>query len=112
MATKITKEDFQAYLKVQNSGKTNMFDLRNVVKLSGLTRETILEIMTNYRKYKKRWEVIEDMKQKTDNDEEQKIKYQIYRKLDRAQALVNEIKELMKKIDLLPLNYPDTKTLK
>ncbi len=53
MATKITKEDFQAYLKVQSSGKTNMFDLRNVVKLSGLSREKILEIMTNYRKYKK-----------------------------------------------------------
>lgn len=53
MAIKITKEDFQAYLKVQNSGKTNMFDLRNVVKLSGLSREKILEIMTNYRKYKK-----------------------------------------------------------
>ena len=59
MATKITKEDFQAYLKVQNSGKINMFDLRNVVKLSGLSREKILEIMTNYRKYKKRWEVTE-----------------------------------------------------
>jgi len=57
MATKITREDFQAYLKVQNSGKINMFDLRNVVKLSGLSREKILEIMTNYRKYKKRWEV-------------------------------------------------------
>ncbi|HEY4482034.1 MAG TPA: hypothetical protein VI489_04210 [Candidatus Brocadiaceae bacterium] len=57
MATKITKEDFQAYLKVQNSGKTNMFDLRNVVVLSGLSREKILEIMSNYRKYKKRWEV-------------------------------------------------------
>ena len=102
MATKITKEDFQAYLKVQSSGKTNMFDLRNVVKLSGLSREKILEIMTNCRKYKKRWEVIENMKQKVDNDEEQKIKYQIYRKLDRAQELVNEIKELMKKIDLIP----------
>ena len=102
MATKITKEDFQAYLKVQSSGKTNMFDLRNVVKLSGLSREKVLEIMTNYRKYKKRWEVIENMKQKVDNDEEQKIKYQIYRKLDRAQELVNEIKELMKKIDLIP----------
>jgi len=59
MAITITKEDFQAYLKVQNSGKTNMFDLRNVVKLSGLSREKILEIMTNYRKYKKQWEVTE-----------------------------------------------------
>lgn len=108
MATKITKKDFQAYLKVQNSGKTNMFDLRNVVKLSSLSREKILEIMTNYRKYKKRWEVIENMKQKPDNDEEQKIKYQIYRKLDRAQALVNEIKELMKKINLVPSNEQQT----
>jgi len=59
MAIKVSKEDFQAYLKVQNSGKTNMFDLRTVVKLSGLSREKILEIMTNYRKYKKRWEEIE-----------------------------------------------------
>lgn len=42
------------------------------------------------------------MKQKPDNDEEQKIKYQIYRKLDRAQSLVNEIKELMKKNNLIP----------
>jgi exosome complex RNA-binding protein Csl4 len=58
MAIKITKEDFQAYIKVQNSGRTNMFDLRNVVKLSGLSREKILEIMTNYRIYKQRWGVI------------------------------------------------------
>ena len=52
------------------------------------------------------------MKQKQDSDEDQKIKYQIYRKLDRAQELVNEVKELMKKINLVPLNYPDDKTLK
>lgn len=45
-----------------------------------------------------------NMKQKPDNDEELKIKYQIYRKLDRAQALVNEIKELMKKINLITPN--------
>lgn len=45
-----------------------------------------------------------NMKQKPDTNEEQKIKYQIYRKLDRAQALVNEIKELMKKINLVPSN--------
>ena len=44
------------------------------------------------------------MKQKPNSDEEQKIKYQIYRKLDRAQKLVNEIKELMKKIHLVPSN--------
>ncbi len=42
------------------------------------------------------------MTQKIDNDEEQKTKYIILRKLDKAQTLVNEIKELMKKINLAP----------
>lgn len=42
------------------------------------------------------------MTQKTDNDEEQKIKYIILKKLDKAQALVNEIKKLMMKINLIP----------
>jgi hypothetical protein len=41
------------------------------------------------------------MTKKIDNDEEQKIKYMILKKLDKAQALVNEIKELMKKINLV-----------
>jgi len=41
------------------------------------------------------------MTQKIDNDEEQKIKYIILKKLDKAQALVNEIKQLMKKINLV-----------
>ena len=48
------------------------------------------------------------MKQKQDSDGDQKIKYQIYRKLDRAQALVNEIKELMKKINLIPSTSGET----
>ena len=41
------------------------------------------------------------MTKKIDNDEEQKIKYMILKKLDKAQALVKEIKELMKKINLV-----------
>ena len=102
MATKITKEDFQAYLKVQSSGKTNMFDLRNVVKLSGLSREKILEIMTNYRKYKKTMGGEKNMKQKIDSDEEQKIRELINKKLNQAQALIAEAKQLAQKINLLP----------
>lgn len=43
-----------------------------------------------------------NMTQKIDSNEEQKIKYIILKKLDEAQALVNEIKELMKKINLVP----------
>ena len=42
------------------------------------------------------------MTQKPDSNEEQRIKYIILKKLDKAQALVNEIKELMRKINLVP----------
>lgn len=48
-----------------------------------------------------------NMTQKIDSDEEQKIKYIILRKLDKAQVLVNEIKELMKKINLSPDSKAD-----
>lgn len=51
----ITREQFEAYLKVQKSGVTNMFDLPVVMRLSRLDRETIIGIMQNYeillRKY-------------------------------------------------------------
>ena len=47
----ITMQDFEKYLKVQHSGVTNMFDVRMVEQLSGLTREQILDIMQNYQKY-------------------------------------------------------------
>lgn len=43
-----------------------------------------------------------NMTQKIDSDEKQKIKYIILKKLDKAQTLVNEIKELLKKINLAP----------
>jgi hypothetical protein len=44
----ITKEQFAAYVRVQMSGVTNMFDLRNVKALTGLNKEQIMEIMSNY----------------------------------------------------------------
>jgi len=44
----ITKEDFEKYVKVQKSGATNMFDVRNVTALSGLTREQCTAIMEQY----------------------------------------------------------------
>ena len=49
---KITKEQFEAYVDVQMSGVTNMFDVRTVGQLSGLEKEQIMEIMTNYGKLK------------------------------------------------------------
>ena len=44
----ITKEQFAAYVRVQMSGVTNMFDVRNVTALSGLNKNQIMEIMSNY----------------------------------------------------------------
>jgi len=50
MAKKMTisEKAFKAYVKVQMSGRTNMFDVRTVSILSGLDRETILAIMDQY----------------------------------------------------------------
>ena len=48
----ITKEEFQAYEDVRLSGRTNMFMVSNVIVLSGLDRETIKEIMSNYSEIK------------------------------------------------------------
>ena len=44
----ITKNQFESYVRVQKSGVTNMFDLRNVTSLTGLDKEQIMEIMSNY----------------------------------------------------------------
>ena len=45
---KITKEQFEAYVDVQESGVTNMFDVKLVGELSGLDKVEIMTIMTNY----------------------------------------------------------------
>tara|TARA_R110002020_G_scaffold424735_2_gene633981 strand:+ start:826 stop:1002 length:177 start_codon:yes stop_codon:yes gene_type:complete len=44
----ITKEDFEAYKDVQESGVTNMFDISVVIELSGLERNQVLTIMKHY----------------------------------------------------------------
>ena len=44
----ITQEEFDAYVKVQMSGVTNMFNVSVVSDYSGLSRDKIIEIMTNY----------------------------------------------------------------
>ena len=52
--TEITKQQFKAYLQVQMSGITNMFDLRNVTALTGLDKNQCMAIMKNYTElYKK-----------------------------------------------------------
>ncbi len=58
--SQITKEKFQSYRFVQESGETNMFDIKRVIVISAesaqsfeeiLTKEECLEIMKNYDKY-------------------------------------------------------------
>ena len=44
----ITKEEFESYESVRESGVTNMFAVKLVSELSGLSREQILYIMENY----------------------------------------------------------------
>ena len=53
--TEITKEQFTAYVRVQKSGVTNMFDLKNVTALTGLDKEQCLEIMSNYGELDKKY---------------------------------------------------------
>ena len=53
---KITKQQFEAYIDVQMSGVTNMFDVRTVQSLSGLNKEEIMEIMKNYGELKAKYD--------------------------------------------------------
>ena len=53
---KITKEDFEAYVDVQESGMTNMFDVRMVKSLSGLDKEQIMTIMQHYGELKDKYD--------------------------------------------------------
>ena len=53
---KITQEQFEAYIDVQMSGVTNMFDVKTVSQLSGLEKEEIMTIMTNYGQLKEKYD--------------------------------------------------------
>ena len=53
---KITQEQFEAYVDVQESGITNMFDVKTVGELSGLEKEEIMTIMKNYGQLKEKYD--------------------------------------------------------
>ena len=44
----ITQDEFDAYVEVQMSGVTNMFNISVVSDYSGLSRDKIITIMENY----------------------------------------------------------------
>ena len=47
---KITKQEFQRYEKLRQSGITNMYDLEAVISFTWLPREKVVYIMKNYSK--------------------------------------------------------------
>ena len=52
----ISKEDFEDYEAIRQSGRTNMFDVNTVVALSdGLTREKCFHIIKEYSKLKEKF---------------------------------------------------------
>lgn len=55
MKEKITKDEFEAYESVRESGVTNMFDSKVVSELSGLDKEKITAIMKQYSDLKKEY---------------------------------------------------------
>jgi hypothetical protein len=57
----VTKNEFQSYLDVQESGVTNMFDVRTVESISGLSKATIMDIMKNYSEYYKTFKLTENV---------------------------------------------------
>ena len=54
--TKISREQFEAYVNVQESGVTNMFDIRTVSDLSGLDKQEIMTIMKSYGELKEKYD--------------------------------------------------------
>ena len=54
--TEISREQFEAYVDVQESGVTNMFDVKTVGQLSGLEKEEIITIMKSYGELKDKYD--------------------------------------------------------
>ena len=51
----VSERDFKAFVKVQMSGRTNMFDVRMVRALSGLKEEVVYAIMDQYAELDKQF---------------------------------------------------------
>lgn len=58
---KLTKQQFKEYELVRESGKTNMFDVETVCKLTQLCRDQVFFIMKNYSYLKKYFELKEQL---------------------------------------------------
>ena len=52
---KVDMLDFVKFLDCRDSGVTNMFDLRNVTAITGLSKEQIMYIMKNFDKLEEKY---------------------------------------------------------
>jgi len=59
-ATKITKEDFEAYARIQRSGAIDMSNITLVSKLSGLSKDKVRNIAERYREVSRQFKFIRD----------------------------------------------------
>lgn len=59
-ATKISKEDFEAYTRIQRSGAIDMSNITLVSKLSGLSEDKVRNIAERYREVSRRFKFIRD----------------------------------------------------
>ena len=55
MAIDISILDYMKYEDCRESGVTNMFDIRNVTALTGLSKEQIVYIIKNFDKLEKKY---------------------------------------------------------
>ena len=51
----ITKENFESYEAVRESGVTNMFAINTVCDLSELEKIEVMDIIKNYSEYKEKF---------------------------------------------------------
>lgn len=51
----IKRSEFESFVRVQRSGITNMWDVKVVGLHSGLSKEQIIDIITNYDTYTKKF---------------------------------------------------------
>ena len=47
--------DFVKYLDCRDSGVTNMFDIKNVMRFTGLSKEQIIYIMENFSELEEKY---------------------------------------------------------
>lgn len=72
----ISKEEFEAYEDVRASGVTNMFMVKTVEDLSGLSRPKIMAIMKQYEDLMKKYpgvreQALENHRQVSSDDEDE-----------------------------------------